>query len=250
MLGAWGSVFLLSGHEWVTIRDVEVEGAKTIVPTEITDLAEEFLIGRYLYTASRANILLYPKGAIENKILELFPQVERVSISFKNLHAITIRLTERTPEALWCQAESSTVTKSVTEHCFVLDADGFIFAPDSILGSSTTKYLKFYSAKSKGDPIRQEYASVEYFYALLDFAKDLADSDFPVSFFRERTDTDFEAKLLVGPRLIFGRDADFVSVLSNFRAIISDPNLGGAGDLSTVDYVDLRYGSKVFYKAY
>jgi hypothetical protein len=45
-----------------------------------------------------------------------------------------------------------------------------------------------------------------------------------------------------------GQDAVFPTVISNLQAIISDPDMGGIEGFKKVDYVDMRFGNKVFYK--
>ncbi len=248
LAGLWGSIFLLSGLGAVTIRNIEVAGTVSVSPQEIATTAQQFLTGRYFFTVPRASIFFYPKDAIVESILRSFPRAERIAVGFKNFHTIGISITEHQAAALWCQGEALTSAKSGGEVCFLLDSNGFIFAPFSPLGGEASKFMKFYSASPKENPIKQTYSSTEYFHSLLGFAKDLASIGFSVSLFRERPDADFEVQLLGGQRLIFGRDANFASIINNFQTIVSDPSFSGTSGLSKVDYIDLRYGNKVFYK--
>jgi len=248
LAGIWGAIYLLAGLKAITISNLDVSGAVSVPPAQITATAQPFLEGRYFSTVPKANIIFYPKSEIEKKILESFPQINRVDIGFENLHSIQIKISERVAEALWCQVELETAGKTGKENCFALDNGGFIFAPAPSIGSTTPAFIKFYSDLRMTNPIGQTYTHPEYFQSLLGFAKDLNSLGFQVSAFVERADADFEAKLSTGSRLIFGRSADFSSILSNFKTIVSEPSFGGPEALAKIDYIDLRYGNKVFYK--
>lgn len=248
LLGVWGGIFLVSGLEAINIRSVEVSGTTSIAPTKINEIAQSFFNDRYFYTVPRTSVLFYPKRSIEDKILETFPQVVGVSVGFVNLHTIGISVVERVAIASWCQEKTEKDLKGGKEECFSLDNSGIIFASDSTVASTSATFVKFYSAVQKENPIRQVYTKAEYFQNLLNFAKDLSTAGFGVSKFIERPDSDFEAKLIEGARLIIGLDSDFASIVSNFKTIVSDPSFGGADGLAKVDYIDLRYGNKVYYK--
>ena len=248
----WGLLFWLSGLQAITIQNIEVAGTTSVSPTDITTVAENFLAGRYFFTVPRNNILFYPKVAIEKSILKSYPQVKQVAVSFKNFHTIGISVAERHAVAWWCQNYvASSVVKGAGENCFLVDGSGLIFAPSPEVASTSPQFIKFYSALPKENPIGQSYLSTSTpasFDRFLGFAKNLNTLGFTVSLFRERPDTDFEAQFSGGQSIIFARDADFASVFNNFQTIVSDPNFASANTFSTIDYIDLRYGNKVFYK--
>lgn len=246
----WGFLFWFSSLGAFTVRNLEIKGVVSVSPSDLAKAAQKFLAGRYFFTVSRANIFFYPKSAIEADILRTFPRIERVAVGFENFHTIGLEVAERGVSALWCQGEALALTLAASggERCYLLDDNGLIFAPFSAAATTSPAFIRFYSAVYKENPVGQTYGSAEDFRALSVFAKNLASLSFTASLFRERPDGDFEAKLLTGQRLIFSRAADFASVLNNFHTIVSDPGFSGTGGLAKVDYIDLRYGNKVFYK--
>ncbi|KKS44235.1 MAG: hypothetical protein UV05_C0009G0014 [candidate division CPR1 bacterium GW2011_GWA2_42_17] len=249
VVGFWGLVFLASSAKAITIRDIEIVGVTSISSSNIKDEAQKFLTGRYFFTVPKANIFFYPKSDIGKSLAELFPRLDSVVVRFKNFHAIDIKVSERKAEALWCQDESEALADSERETCYILDKNGFAFASFLEIANAPNDFIIFYSSTPKENPIKQTYTTTEYFRALLGFAKDLNTLGFTVSLFRERQNGDFEAKLSSGgQRLIFGRDADFASILNNFQTIVSNSGFGGSSDLSKIEYVDFRFGNKVFYK--
>lgn len=255
--GVWGLLFWLTGLYAITIRNIEIQGNIVVSSAEITGVAEQFLAGRYWFTVSRGSILFYPKAAIMKSLSDLYPRIEHVDVGFKNLNTIAISVFERQTVALWCrvlQVESSSTAKPEVstkkfDECFSLDKAGFVFAPFTDAARATsTPFIKFYGPLSDGNPVGQTYLSANRFHALVAFAGHLAPLGFTVQAFRERPDKDMDVEFAGGGHLIVATDANLDSVTANLQSIVSDPSFGGVEGISRINYVDLRFGNKVFYK--
>lgn len=237
----WGSIYFLTGLSFVTVREIEVVGATSIATSTVSETAQNLLTGRYFYTIPKSNIFFYPKNKIERAISDAYPRVEHVGIGFKNFHAITVTLIERSPKALWCDS-------AVSENCYFLDDQGLIFSAYYHLDDTAIDFIKFYSASAVVDPINHQFVSSEYFAKLIDFAGKLKSVGFTVLSFSERQDADFEVKLSGGQRIIFSKDANFDTVLQNFKTLLGNSEFSVDKGFKRVDYLDLRFGNKVFYK--
>lgn len=261
--GLWGLVFWLAGLPVIIIRGVEVWGTVSVSSEAIAASAEKFLSGRYLFTVPRANIFFYPKELITKNILESYPRVEKAEVRFKNFNTIHVAIVERETAALWCRSLAVPEVRlgEKWNDCFLMDAGGFIFdrfdpndpsSPDVMKFMTSDRspaYVKFYGSLSiTTDPVRQTYASAKRFQELLIFSNDVATLGVTVLAFRERHDGDLDVELLEGGRLVLSSEPDVASVVSNLQSVISEPDFGGADGLKKVDYIDMRFGNKVFYK--
>lgn len=259
--GLWAVAFWLSGLPAITIRGIEVGGNVSLSAQDIASRTEHFLVGRYFFTVPRANIFFYPKAAVTKNILESFPRVENADIRFKNFHTISITIAEREAAALWCQALNVQGTPSGKhfEECYLMDKDGFLFdafnpeppsrdAETLAVSNHYPAVIKFYGGLSAANPVGHSYETAERFHSLLAFAQNIGQIGVAVLAFRERSDKDLEVEVLGGARLVLGRDANLVSVAANLETIVSDPSFGGTEGFKKVDYVDLRFGNKVFYR--
>ena len=261
--GLWGLVFWLAGLSAITIRGVEVWGTVSVSPDSVAASAEKFLSGRYLFTVPRASIFFYPKELITKNIFESYPRVEQAEVRFKNFNTIHIAIAEREAAALWCRPLVVPETRlgEKWDDCFLMDGAGFIFdkfdqgdpaSPDVVKFTTSTRYpayVKFYGGlSSTTDPVRQTYAPVKLFRELLLFSDDVAVFGITVLAVRERPDGDLDVELLEGGRLVLSSEPDVASVVSNLQSVISEPDFGGVEGLKKVDYIDMRFGNKVFYK--
>lgn len=259
----WGLIFWLTGLSAITINVVSVSGAVVVPPSDIASSTEKFLVGRYFFTVPRSNILFYPKGAVAEHILESYPRVKKAEVGFKNFNTINVALTERESAALWCRS-AEVLTASLVpkpDDCFLVDEQGFIFdkfhlsavsstdiaeSPDS---QSASEFVKFYGEiSSTTNPVRLTYSSAERFQNLLALAANLKAVGVGVVAFRERSDRDLDVEFSGGGRMVIGREPDTASVIENFQSVVSEPNFGGLEGLNKIDYIDMRFGNKVFYR--
>ncbi|MDO8483183.1 MAG: hypothetical protein Q7S86_05205 [bacterium] len=261
--GLWGLIFWLAGLSAITIRGVEVWGTVSVSAEALVTSAEKFLSGRYLFTIPRANILFYPKEIITQDIFDSYPRVEKAEVRFKNFNTIHVAIVEREAAALWCRslAVQEVYLGESWDECFLLDKEGFVFDKfdPSISDSSdvlkfknssrSPAYVKFYGGlSSTTDPVRQTYASPERFQTLLMFADTMGELGWSIIAYRERSDRDLDVELTGGGRLVVSSEPDIPSVVSNLQSVISEPDFEASGGIGKIDYIDMRFGNKVFYK--
>jgi len=245
----WALVFWLSGLSQVTVKSVEVEGNASMSSSAIASTTVGFLSGRYYFTVAKSNAFFYPKETIENYIYTSFPQIEKASVGLKNFQTLKISITERQPKALLCKSVSLEIISSgEKDSCFIFDSKGFIFASSTELGSASPKMIKFWSKLPQGEPIGQQFLSGERLGELFELTKNVSAFGFAITDFRDREDGAKEAVLSAGERLIFSDDTDLKAAIANFQAIIGDQVLGVSNIFSKLDYIDLRFGNKVYYK--
>ena len=100
-LSLWELIFWASGLKAFIIRDIEVVGATSIAESDVKNLAQKFLAGRYFFTIAKSNIFLYPRKEIERGIMDTFLVVGQAKVGYRNFHAINIKVVERVAGALW-----------------------------------------------------------------------------------------------------------------------------------------------------
>ncbi len=247
-LGVWVFFYTASGMSGWTIRDISVRGGSPEETAKIENLARGFLYGRYYFTFARANALLYPKNVIEREIYDRYPTIANVSVGLSNLHQININLTERVPVALWCE-RIGVIAAQTLGNCFQMDDTAFIFAPFATTTATTSPFLIFSSNLSTTTPVGRYYTNGSRLNNLLAFAQKASSAGLAVSEFDDQSDGTTDILLAEGAKFIVAPDTDLPTALENVLTLINDPGFGGVANLSKIDYIDLRFGSKIFYKA-
>lgn len=254
----WILAFWMSGMPQFTVNNIFVEGNSSVSSAEIEGVAKELLSGRYYLTVSKSNVLFYPRKAIEEKVFKSYPQIESVSVHLQGLNSIGVSVSERQPRALWCDEASDDAHSSkvvISEmvingkpDCFVFDKTGLIFASSTELASSSVGFIKFFKVLPHQSPIGQYFLSADRIKELFEFAKNISSVGFEVLEFRERANGVTEAVLAGGERLIFTADTDLKSAIANLQAILGDQSLDISVAFDRLDYIDLRFGNRVYYK--
>lgn len=246
---------LAYGIHWLSylpqfnVSRVVVIGAERVPPELVRAYVDSRLHdGSYRYVSS-ANIALYPRESIENGIVAFFPRVRLALVSRDSLatQAITVTLSERQPFAQWCRPEiAPTESGSVERDCYEMDDGGFIFAEaaSTTVGRFETPYV--FSGDVSLDPIGKTFVPghLPGILALLRIIGQRADfTPVAVSIDGEQ---DFSVHFSEGfiLKASFGQDAD--TLARNLTLILASEAL--AGKESQLEYVDLRFGNRVYYK--
>lgn len=223
-----------------SVRSVAVEGAQLVPANLIVDYTESLIYNGSHGFFSRANIFLYPKAIIEKDIPLEFPRIKSATVSRSSLlsNAITVTVVERQPFALWCEGVGN---------CYDMDQNGFIYAQDSA-NASTSENVTFsggIATSSLADPIGQTFAP-SHALGLIAFLQQLAQSGFTPLGAQVQSDQDFSVPLSQGFAIYasFGEDAG--TLVNNLQLVLSSDAL--AGQEQNLEYVDLRFGDKVYYK--
>lgn len=248
------------------ISDVEIVGNVTLDTDELKNKVLKNLEGKYFYLIPRKSIFFYPKGGIKRDISYSFKKVLKVDLaykSFKNPRIIVVSILERKPEYVWCG--ESTEEKSASG-CYFIDARGFIFDPVSRSKSDTFTvfYGSLYSSENEILGLNQQelagrtddsvlggrFLSETRFDGLKKFIDGVRALGLSTAELVKKDDDDYELRLTRGGNILFSLGNGTERILSNLEsALETDPlrtNL--AQKTKYLDYIDLRFGNKVFFK--
>jgi len=224
-----------------SIATIDVVGTQTVPADFVKTYVESELFTAHHPYLSPYNIFLYHRVGLQNEIVGYFPRIKSAAISRDSLLSthLTVTITEREPFARWCNTLSD---------CFEMDPSGYIFAqaPESTSTVAyTTNYVFFGAVSTSSSPITQTFvgAHVPGIVALL---KSLETAGFKPTGATVIGGQDFTVHLVDGfdIKASFGEDSS--GLVSNLKLILNSDSLNGKE--SDLEYVDLRFGDRVYYK--
>ena len=221
-----------------SIHNVVVVGTKEIRAELVEAYAEAALFDGTYALLSSSNIFLYKHEKIVQAVQDHLPRVRSVNVSRGSLlaQAVVVSIEERASFARWCGKDT----------CFLMDESGFIFALQATSSISEVVRYTFTGALPKtGDAIGQTLVGEKFgeFVALL---KQLEDADFaPLEISVESTQ-DFSVSLARGFVLHASFNNDLEKVARDLELVLGSNALRGKE--SQLEYVDLRFGNRVYYK--
>lgn len=230
----WG-LGVLSYNEHLVINDVAVQGASAIDPRLVETTFETGMNDGAYHLFSRSNIFLYPRAQLTEKLLADLPGIKSVTISRKSLlaQAVTIAVTEREARYEWCN----------TDTCFLMDADGHIFSER--IGSHEVQYTFTGGLASQESPIGQLFLRGRLSNMIL-LLQRLEAAGYAPNGATVENEKDFTIQLKNGPYLKVTFDSDAADIVHNLELILSSDGI--KGKLDSLEYVDLRFGNRVYYQ--
>ncbi len=234
----------------LTINTIDIEGNEVITRDELDKYVRAEIAGNYLWFFSKSNILIYPRKKIEADILRNFSRMQSVNVFYKNLKSIGVMVEERKPNALWCKSDLQSVDSlKLSDDCYFINKDGLIFTKAPKFSANV--YVRYYGhIASTTDPISKQYVSNQEFKDIGSFIGEATKLGFLVTDVILFDDDGIELRLSSGGKIFLSAREDFSVTLENFNSLLDDKITVPKVDdfIAKLNYVDLRFGKKLFFK--
>lgn len=241
----------LSRLNSLNIRNIEITGNKIVDTDALTQEITQEMSGKYFWLFPKTNIFLYPQNTIIKDLQNKFKRLENINLSIKNDKTLAVSVSERKALYTWCGNTPPAIVDQTT--CYFIDENGYIF--DQAPYFSGGVYFKFYGSTSGTDP-SGSYFSKQYFKQLIYFKNILVEFGLkPVALYIT-PDQNVEVFLENGvssknePEIIFKQNGDYENIAENLKAVLTTEPLQTEfkNKYSSLQYIDLRFGNKVYYK--
>ncbi|MHB1316709.1 MAG: cell division protein FtsQ/DivIB [Minisyncoccota bacterium] len=245
LLFVFGLSIYLSRLKSIQIDTVSVSGATIISPEILEGEVKGLITDKYFWLFPKTNVFIYPQKNIEQSLLKKFPRIQSISSSILDNHIISVNVTEREPFALWCD---TVPTSSTVSQCYFLDKNGFVF--DHAPQFSGNAYFKYYGFLPYEAPVGSYYiSSTTRFHELSDFVESVKKLDITPLYIIAKDQDDFELFIFGGGKILINTQESFAKLSERLSALLKTQNLvpRKGGEL-LVEYIDLRFGNKMFYK--
>ena len=247
-----GIISYVSHLPKVRISEVVLSGGLLVTEKEIKDESLLFMQGKYFWLFPKNNSFLYNKNELKIHLKEKFKRIDTIDIKLEGLNTIQVSITERKPVAIWCRdiVGTSTTTEVVSgfkESCYFIDSFSTVFAQAPSFSGDA--YFKFYGLLKDEDPIGKKYiASSTGFTSINNFIESVKSLKIkPISLIGKEED-EFSLLLQGGGEIYFDTRKSLDITFDNLKILLESPELKIKQGQLPVEYVDLRYGNKLFYK--
>lgn len=243
------SVLYISKLERFTISDIRILGNEVIDSSDIENIVHDELNGKYLWLFPKTSVFLYPSNNIMDSILDRWMRVSSVDIYADTMTSLTVRLNERKPAYVWCAQKSKPLNDIDDEECYFLDKKGLIFAKAPYFSGPV--FLKTYgpvvdvgSYKDTGtEYIGKRFLEKKEFDKIIILKESLNAIGMKAVKFEVLGEDTYQFAIEDGTKIILKKDDNVETVLDNLDSVLEF-----LSDRKKIDYIDLRFGNKVFYK--
>lgn len=218
------------------VKEIGIKGNNSLSIEVLRDKITGHLKGSYYGVLPRGNIFLIPEKEIKKDILIGIPRVKKVQLDRKLFFGnLAVEITERQNGGILCRRET----------CSFVDEDGFVFEKAPYFSGNI--YLRFFDERvssSSDIATGENLLSSGEFKKLLEFKELALKKRVNVSEIVLKKEEIYEIHTVEGWR-----------ILMNSRRVANDFFVNLATTLDEIkderpklDYIDLRFGNKIFYK--
>lgn len=231
-------IFFWSAHSSMQISKIEVSGNRFVETAEIENIFFEEIRGRHFFLISKSHFLFIPNKKIESR-LEKKLEIDFISIKRSKINNIVIEVVEHKPIAFYCSNETD---------CYFVNDSGLLFvkSPDFYF-DDLLEIAGSIEIKEDESILGKKYATPETFKNLLEKIKLLNTEKIEIN---KISTEDFETYILHtvgGPTLLVEESDIPLEIVANLKAAIAQESINEV-QFDNIDYIDLRFEDKVFYK--
>ncbi len=216
------------------IQSVNVVGGITISHEVVRAAAEEELSGMYLRLVPKRFRWLYPETAIRNRI-ETIDRVKQSHLELDDEKNLVVAFEEYVPLGLWCKDME-------TMECLFIDNAGLAFAPaPNLTGNAFVRYLTDEEPTAGVHVTDQSYLDDSQLF----IEKLESNLDLFVTHVIKAGDFDTEYQVAGGGRIKISQSVPADESFANLETILRSEDFAHI-EPGTFNYIDLRFGDKVF----
>lgn len=227
------------------VDKIAVEGNETASRGMIEEAAIGIMKERYFFLIPKDNFFVLPEDEIRSTLLSSFERIKEVKFEREFPDTLVIKVKERKPFALFCLGADGSWAENASNQsddgsapfCRFVDSGGFIFEDAALFSGDI--YVKFFA--------QRQMKKIERFSEIMSFIKEATKADVHL------------VKVLLGNEelklydrrgwyLLLNKGEDMDKAASNLLVFLQNKTKASAGFLSELDYVDLRFGNKIYYK--
>lgn len=227
----------------VTIDNISVTGGSTVPHEAVREKVESALAGTYALLIPRRFSFLYPADAIVANINSI-PRVHDASVIRSSRNELQISFREYVPYALWCP-QALTPGDMGEGDCLFVDESGFAFAHAPRLSGETLVRFMVEGRKPEEGAYVYDTDTLASYQALVNAIS--TEHEERLRSLTETKDGDLVLHLSQGPDLKITKGADIHAIFENLGSILSSPEYKDV-PLEEFEYIDLRFGNKVYVK--
>ncbi|MFC1756561.1 cell division protein FtsQ/DivIB [Patescibacteria group bacterium] len=242
VLFLFGVIFFLFFLDNFKIKEVVFTGASSFWEKELGEIINKTLSAKTFFVIPNNRIFSFPANKTQTALLDKYSQLKSLRISRKFFSGLDVVVEERVPVAIICTELNE------DKECSFLDRTGYIFEESPLFSPGV--FVRFVDFRPIQPQIGENLLEENDFRDILNFKDKLADV-FRVSEIYLKPEKVFElypekeGDQFEGWYLIFDSRDNLELLYDNLEVFLKEDV---SRSLAEIEYVDLRFGNKIFFK--
>lgn len=230
---------------FLKIKKIEIYGNNSVAAEVLIDAARTITNEKYWKIFPRDNVFIVPKEKISKELTVKFKRIKKIEINRNFPAAISIKIEERNNAALLCEREN----------CAFIDENGYVFERSPYFSGGM--FIVFFDERMITETATATFANninkalganllnEEEFKKIMDFAKLSAKTGDGVVRVVLKKEDNYEIYTKEGWKMILNNknnpQAAYLNLTTALESTIKEYR-------KKLDYIDLRYGNKIYFK--
>lgn len=225
----------------VQISVIAISGLETIDERAVRERIVYGITGSRLLFLPRSSFLLADTAALAEDLRAAFPAIAEARIEKVFPRSLAVAVTERTFWGIAC----NTLQETAPRQCVSLDTTGYAYADAPRPQGNLIVVVETDHAKLQAGRQQIERLLMEQMSALRGGIRQAIGLEVLRFELKERVPDEIRVRTADGFMIYFRRDDDFADVFRVLKKVL-DAEIGDRR--AALDYIDARFGNKVFYK--
>ena len=230
------------------INKVEIISSEKFINEEkIKEIASSQIAGSFGFVVPKSNFFFYPKEKIKSSISSEFPEIGTIKVGASIDNTLEIEITPRKTFAIWCRAFGDS-------ECYSMDYSGLVFSRVTV-SSAEAEGTVIYSGLIEGNPIDKKFGedfagleTGELLKNLSSFVKQAKSIGINITRINVLNKIEAIAVFDKGILKFTPAKASDEIFIENLKLFIEEIKKKNNNVLPQFEYIDARYGNKIFYK--
>ncbi|HRY31310.1 MAG TPA: FtsQ-type POTRA domain-containing protein [Candidatus Paceibacterota bacterium] len=225
-----------SRQDFFQIKSVQITGNHYVSSDIILEKFDEAVRQNLFLIFNRRNLFFLPRAEIAREIERELP-VRSAYIDMSGLSTVNLEVVEHEPKAIWCG-------DSTRLDCYLLNTDGLFFvkAPEMIFDD-----LIEVSGDIAGEVLGQSYTDKKVFNNFISLKSLLKKINIGITKISTEDYETFTLTTINGPVLLIDKKDGPVEIANNLKTTLEQESIHKI-QLQNIEYLDLRFSNKVYYK--
>lgn len=189
------------------------------------------------------NLFILSKSNIKTTLTAAFPAITDINVKKELFNGLTVRYEKRIPVGLWCHPSGG---HPEGDRCYYFDKEGIIFKEAPVTEGGLI--LKIDDSRNKEISLGKKAINTELLKFMMDFNnKLLENSQIKITEFKIGPSADFDLTAVTanGWLIYLDQNQNPASAANNLFTILNEVV---KNKISSLEYIDLRIPSRIFYK--
>lgn len=237
------SAFIAIRLPSLQLREIAVSGLQTVDERAVRERLFKRLSGNTYFFLPRSSFFLADTASLGADLRAAFPAIAEIRVQKIFPGGLSVAITERAFWAIMCAIPGP--EQEIAPQCVAIDRTGFAYESAPEPQGNLILTVETDSAVLATGEQQIESQLMERLHTLRDGVRAAAGQEVSGFVLRTSVPGDIRLKTADGFMVFFRRDDDFTNAFRVLKKVL-DVEIGNRR--ADLDYIDVRFGNKVFYK--